>query len=195
MLVEGFGKRPMRVGEAEFERLHVVPVTPSSCAACTVSLRGASSAAPNAEFVHEFGAADRHGIVGESPAAWELRGRVAFSAGRDAHVLITGPSGTGKELVARAIHESSARHTRSLVARNASTFPSTLIDAELFGNLANYPNADAGTPRADRAGRFARLCSSTRLASWPADLQAHLLRVLDSGEYQRLGMPGRGFPI
>jgi transcriptional regulator with AAA-type ATPase domain len=188
VLVEGFGKRPLRAGDAEFERLHVRPGDAFElrglymflCVARPPRLAGA-------EIVHAFGAADQHGIVGESPAAWELRGRIAFSAGRDAHVLITGPSGTGKELVARAIHESSSRHTKALVARNASTFPGALIDAELFGNLANYPNA--GMP--ERPGLIGQADRSTlfldEIGELPAELQAHLLRVLDSGEYQRLG--------
>ena len=134
-----------------------------------------------------FGYVDDHGIVGESPAAWSLRTSVAFFAKRNAHVLVTGPSGTGKELVAQAIHRLSSRGKKELVSRNAATFPSGLIDAELFGNLANYPNA--GMP--ERPGIIGQADGSTlfldEIGELPADLQAHLLRVLDSGEYQRLG--------
>jgi transcriptional regulator of acetoin/glycerol metabolism len=134
-----------------------------------------------------FGRADDHGIVGESPSAWALRASVAFFAKRNAHVLVTGPSGTGKELVAQAIHRLSSRAKKELVSRNAATFPSGLIDAELFGNLANYPNA--GMP--ERPGIIGQADGSTlfldEIGELPADLQAHLLRVLDSGEYQRLG--------
>ena len=57
----------------------------------------------------EFGEADRHGLVGESPAAWALRAAIEFAGRAPAHVLVHGPSGTGKELVARAIHAASAR--------------------------------------------------------------------------------------
>ena len=134
-----------------------------------------------------FGRVDDHGIVGESQAAWALRASVAFFAKRNAHVLVTGPSGTGKELVAQAIHRLSSRGKKELVSRNAATFPSGLIDAELFGNCANYPNA--GMP--ERPGIIGQADGSTlfldEIGELPSDLQAHLLRVLDSGEYQRLG--------
>ena len=135
-----------------------------------------------------FGTSDPHGIVGESAAAWELRDQIAFIAKRAAHVLILGESGTGKELVARAVHALSSRKDRSLVARNASTLPPGLIDAELFGNVVNYPNA--GMPA--RTGLIGEASGSTlfldEIGELPLDLQTHLLRVLDAhGEYQRLG--------
>jgi DNA-binding NtrC family response regulator len=134
-----------------------------------------------------FGAADRHGLVGESPAAWELRRRVAFVAPREGHVLVRGESGTGKELVARALHASSPRAARPLVARNAATLPEGIVDAELFGNCKNYPNP--GTP--ERLGLVGEADGSTLLLDEIAEispaLQSHLLRLLDSGEYHRLG--------
>jgi len=134
-----------------------------------------------------FGEADVHGVVGESAAAWSLREQIAFGARRSAHVLVTGASGTGKELVAQAIHGGSARAGRKLVARNAATLPSGLIDAELFGNVANYPHA--GMP--ERPGLIGQADGSTlfldEIGELPADLQAHLLRVMDGGDYQRLG--------
>ncbi len=134
-----------------------------------------------------FGHADPHGIVGQSPSAWALRAKVAFFGKRNAHVLVTGSSGTGKELVAQAIHRLSARSKKEIVARNAATFPSGLIDAELFGNLANYPNS--GMP--ERPGLVGQADGSTlfldEIGELPSELQAHLLRVLDGGEYQRLG--------
>jgi MoxR-like ATPase len=134
-----------------------------------------------------FGEADAHGIVGESVAAWALRDRIGFVGPRAAHVLVTGESGAGKELVARAIHASSSRGGRRIVARNAATIPAGLVDAELFGNVASYPNP--GMP--ERAGLIGEADGSTlfldEIAELPAELQAHLLRVLDEGEYQRLG--------
>jgi DNA-binding NtrC family response regulator len=134
-----------------------------------------------------FGEADAHGIVGESPAAWALRDRLAFVGPRSAHVLVVGESGTGKELVARAVHESSGRRAKRLVSRNAATIPSGLADAELFGNVASYPNV--GMP--ERAGLIGEADGSTlfldEIAELPFELQSHLLRVLDEGEYQRLG--------
>jgi two-component system, NtrC family, response regulator HydG len=136
----------------------------------------------------EYGEADPHGIVGESPGIWALRDRLAFLAQREGHVLILGESGSGKELAARALHELSPRAARRLVSRNAATLPSGLIDAELFGNARNYPNAGM----AERAGLIGEADGSTlfldEIGELDTDLQAHLLRVLDhGGEYQRLG--------
>lgn len=77
-----------------------------------------------------FGAPDPVGLVGESPRAWALRDELALHAEGQVHVLLLGPSGAGKELAARALHLLSPRADRPLVARNASTFPETLIDAD-----------------------------------------------------------------
>jgi two-component system nitrogen regulation response regulator GlnG/two-component system response regulator HydG len=136
-----------------------------------------------------FGEADPHGIVGESPAAWRLRGQIAFFAPQEGHLLILGPSGAGKELVAQAVHSLSQRGQRRMVARNAATLPETLIDAELFGNCKNYPNPGM----ADRPGIIGEASGSSLFLDEIAELsqasQAHLLRVLDRGEYQRLGEP------
>jgi DNA-binding NtrC family response regulator len=136
---------------------------------------------------HPFGEPDANGIVGESEAAWALRDRVAFASRRAAHVLIRGASGTGKELVAQAIHNDSSRGRKALVSRNAATFPETLIDAELFGNARNYPNP--GMP--ERVGLVGEAEGSSlfldEFGELPSAMQAHLLRVLDSGEYTRLG--------
>jgi two-component system nitrogen regulation response regulator GlnG/two-component system response regulator HydG len=134
-----------------------------------------------------FGEADAFGLVGESPVLWELRRRIAAVARGAAHVLVQGPSGSGKELVAQAIHALSARGQRPLVSRNAATIPESLVDAELFGNLKNYPNP--GTP--ERPGLIGQADGSSlfldEIAELPASIQAHLLRVLDQGEHQRLG--------
>lgn len=134
-----------------------------------------------------FGLADPHGIVGECAAVWQLRQQVAFLANRTGHVFVQGQSGSGKELVVRAIHELSPRGARALVSRNAATFPEALVDAELFGNCKNYPNP--GMP--ERSGLVGEADGSTlfldEFAELPMPSQAHLLRALDAGEYQRLG--------
>jgi two-component system nitrogen regulation response regulator GlnG/two-component system response regulator HydG len=136
---------------------------------------------------HPFGDADQDGIVGESEAIWALRRAIDFAAKRDEHSLILGASGTGKELVANAIHKSSHRARREMVSRNAATIPETLADAELFGNAKNYPNPGM----MERPGLIGQAHQSTlfldEFAELPQPLQAHLLRVLDAGEYQRLG--------
>lgn len=136
-----------------------------------------------------FGQPDENGIVGESPAIWELRDRMAFAAQLGQHALVQGPSGSGKELVARGIHRLSARGRRRLVAASAADIPPTLIEAELFGNRADYPNP--GTP--GREGLIGQAHQSTlfldELGTLPVDLQSKLLRVLDDhGEYRRLGV-------
>jgi two-component system response regulator HydG len=135
-----------------------------------------------------FGEPDRLGMLGESPAMWRLRDQIAFAAKSGEHVLLRGDSGSGKELAARAIHQLSVRAPRALVSRNAATFPSGLIDAELFGNVKNYPNP--GMP--ERPGLIGQAHGSTlfldEIGELPTDMQAHLLRVLDeAGEYQKLG--------
>ncbi len=137
-----------------------------------------------------FGDADAHGIVGESPPVWALRGALAFAAQSGNHVLVRGESGAGKELAARAIHALSRRRAGVFVARNAATFPEGLVDAELFGTARGYPNV--GSP--ERSGLIGEADGGTlfldEIGELPPHLQAHLLRVLDrDGEYQRLGEP------
>lgn len=137
--------------------------------------------------VPEFGQPDAFGMVGESPPAWTTRAELAFAAERSVHVLVTGASGTGKELAAQAIHGLSERAEHELVSRNAATFPDTLIDAELFGNARDFPNPGMR----ERPGLVGSAHRSTlfldEIGELSHELQAHLLRVLDSGEYQRLG--------
>jgi DNA-binding NtrC family response regulator len=136
----------------------------------------------------EFGEPDSHGILGESPATWRLREQLAFVAKSGTHALLVGPSGSGKELAARAIHGLSDRRSGAFVARSAATIPPGLIDAELFGSAKNYPNA--GMP--ERRGLVGEADGGTlfldEIGELPVEQQAHLLRVLDGGgEYQRLG--------
>jgi len=136
--------------------------------------------------IGDFGAPDAAGLVGESAAMWALRKRIAFVSAHPGHVLVRGPSGTGKELVSRAIHERSGVRG-SFVARNAATLPEGLIDAEIFGNVRNYPNPGM----AEREGLIGAANGGTlfldEFAELPGPLQVHLLRVLDDGEYHRLG--------
>jgi DNA-binding NtrC family response regulator len=149
--------------------------------------RPALLAGPPLDDGFPFGGADPYGIVGESSALWELRRRIAFVGPRAGHVLVRGESGSGKELVARALHERSPCASRAMVSRNAATLPEGLVDAELFGNLKNYPNP--GTP--ERPGLVGEADGSTlfldEIAEISTPLQARLLRLLDGGEYHRLG--------
>jgi two-component system nitrogen regulation response regulator GlnG/two-component system response regulator HydG len=137
--------------------------------------------------LHPFGEPDADGFVGESPGAWALRAQVRLVGPRPRHVLVLGESGSGKELVARALHRRSPRARRALVSRSAATLPEGLIDAELFGNVRGYPNPQM----VERAGLVGEADGSTlfldEIGELPESLQAHLLRLLDRGEYQRLG--------
>jgi len=139
------------------------------------------------EAEHGFGQPDRDGIVGESAATWRLRQRIASFGPRSPHVLIAGESGVGKELAARALHRASRRAEGPFVSRNASMFPDGIIDAELLGNPKNYPNP--GMP--DREGLIGASDGGTlfldEIADLPLSLQPKLLRVMDAGEYSRLG--------
>ena len=134
-----------------------------------------------------FGEPDAHGLVGESELAWALRAQAVFAGARRPHVLILGPSGSGKERVAQAVHATSVRAELPMVSRNAATIPDGLAAAELFGNVRDYPNPGMQ----DRRGLFGEAHRSTlfldELGEIPPAIQANLLRALDSGEVHRLG--------
>jgi len=128
-----------------------------------------------------------HALLGESSAMREvfrLIGRVAAS---DLNVLITGETGTGKELVARALHEESARRDKPFVALNTAAIPSELLESELFGHEAG---AFTGATRR-HAGRFEQAEGGTlfldEIGDMPLALQTRLLRVLAGGEFYRVG--------
>jgi two-component system nitrogen regulation response regulator GlnG len=128
-----------------------------------------------------------HALLGESAPMREvfrLIGRVAAS---DLNVLVTGETGTGKELVARALHEESARRGKPFVALNTAAIPSELLESELFGH-----EAGAFTGAARRvAGRFEQAEGGTlfldEIGDMPLALQTRLLRVLAGGEFYRVG--------
>jgi two-component system nitrogen regulation response regulator GlnG len=128
-----------------------------------------------------------HALLGESAPMREvfrLIGRVAAS---DLSVLITGETGTGKELVARALHEESARSAKPFVALNTAAIPSELLESELFGHEAG---AFTGATRR-HAGRFEQAEGGTlfldEIGDMPLALQTRLLRVLAGGEFYRVG--------
>lgn len=131
--------------------------------------------------------APTHALLGESAAMREvfrLIGRVAAS---DLNVLVTGETGTGKELVARALHEESARRGYPFVALNTAAIPSELLESELFGHEAG---AFTGATRRV-AGRFEQAEGGTlfldEIGDMPLALQTRLLRVLAGGEFYRVG--------
>jgi PAS domain S-box-containing protein len=127
------------------------------------------------------------GIIGRSPGVRAVETAVRQVASTDATVLILGETGTGKELVARAIHEGSPRRGKPLVRVNCAAIPESLIESEFFGH---EKGAFTGAT-ARREGRFAQADGGTLLldeiGELPLDLQAKLLRVLQEGEFEPLG--------
>jgi DNA-binding NtrC family response regulator len=127
------------------------------------------------------------GIVGSSPGIDVVRRMVPRVADADAVVLIRGETGTGKELVARAIHEASARRNQPFVAVNCSALPGTLIESLLFGHERG---AFTGAERRVR-GQFELAGAGTLLldeiAEMPVELQAKLLRVLEERSFRPIG--------
>ncbi|MBN2169753.1 MAG: sigma-54-dependent Fis family transcriptional regulator [Candidatus Krumholzibacteriota bacterium] len=126
-------------------------------------------------------------LIGASPAMDRLRGEIARSAPSEARVLITGENGTGKELVARALHAGSPRRERPFVKVNCAAIPSDLLESELFGH---EKGAFTGA-LSRRRGKFERAQGGTLLLDEIGDMngatQAKLLRVLEEGEMERLG--------
>lgn len=126
-------------------------------------------------------------IVGTSPALQEVLSHVAKVAPSDSTVLITGETGTGKELVARAVHKRSHRAGRAFVSVNCAAIPSSLIASELFGHekgaftgalqrrIGRFELAEGGTLFLDEVGEL------------PAETQVALLRVLQEREFERVG--------
>ncbi len=129
----------------------------------------------------------RTGLAGRSPAMVKIYKLIAQAARTDATVLVTGETGTGKELVARAIHTFSARAARAFVAVNCSGLTDTLLESELFGHTKGAFTGAA----ADRAGLFEAADGGTifldELATTSPAFQASLLRALQSGEVRRVG--------
>lgn len=129
----------------------------------------------------------RQTLVGESRPMQKVVEIIKLIAARKSTVLITGETGTGKEVVARAIHAESNRAHLQMVAVNCGAIPATLIEAELFGHTKG---AFTGAT-SSRIGRFEQAQNSTlfldEIAELPLDLQAKLLRVLQEKEMQRLG--------
>ncbi|MGH8531759.1 MAG: sigma-54 interaction domain-containing protein [Gammaproteobacteria bacterium] len=130
---------------------------------------------------------DSKELVGASPAFTKLMAILGCVARTDSAVLLTGETGTGKELIARAIHILSGRRTKPLVTLDCTTLPAGLAESELFGHekgaftgalsrrLGRFELADGGTLFLDEIGDL------------PLDLQAKLLRILQAGDFERVG--------
>jgi two-component system NtrC family response regulator len=126
-------------------------------------------------------------LVGESPGMEKVRALIAKVAPTQSTVLILGETGTGKELVARAVHDQSSRADMPFVAVNCGALPETLIESELFGHRkGSFTGADE-----HRVGLFEVAHGGTifldEIGELPKAMQAKLLRVLESGEIRRVG--------
>jgi formate hydrogenlyase transcriptional activator len=127
------------------------------------------------------------GMVGESPAFQAVLKTIQVVASTDATVLVQGETGTGKELVARAIHDLSGRSKQSFVKVNCAAIPATLLESELFGHeKGSFTGAFA-----QKVGRFELAHKGTlfldEIGEIPLDLQCKLLRAIQERELERLG--------
>jgi PAS domain S-box-containing protein len=126
-------------------------------------------------------------IIGNSPPVLRVTQEIEQVAGTDATVLILGETGTGKELIARAIHSRSKRKGKPLIRVNCAAIPATLIESEFFGH---EKGAFTGATQ-KRDGRFALADGGTifldEVGELPIDLQSKLLRVLQEGEFEPVG--------
>jgi transcriptional regulator with GAF, ATPase, and Fis domain len=126
-------------------------------------------------------------IVGKSRAIMDVLGQAEQVANQETSVLILGETGTGKELLARAIHNISPRKVRAMITVNCAALPPTLVEGELFGREKGaYTGA-----LTKQAGRFEVADKSTvfldEIGDLPLEMQAKLLRVLQEGQFERLG--------
>jgi DNA-binding NtrC family response regulator len=127
------------------------------------------------------------GIVGKSPAMKKLFQLLETVAATNSTILITGETGTGKEVVARAIHHNSPRRAQRFVALNCSAIPETLLEAELFGHVRGAFTGAIG----NRQGRVEQAHKGTlfldEVGTMSSALQMKLLRVLQEREFERIG--------
>jgi PAS domain S-box-containing protein len=148
--------------------------------------------------LHQQNASPRHKInllhgqeqvIGQTQAVKQVLAQVEQVALTDATVLVLGETGTGKEMLASAIHQQSSRRDRTMVKVNCSALPATLVESELFGREKGaYTGA-----LARQVGRFELAHGSTifldEVGELPAEVQVKLLRVLQEGNLERLGSP------
>ena len=130
---------------------------------------------------------DRYRLIGRSPDMEKLREQIEKAAQSDVPILIQGPSGSGKELVAHQIHFRSPRRTEAIVAVNCPAVPESLFETELFGHIKGaYTGAVT-----DRTGRVEKANGGTlfldEIGELPSAVQAKLLRVLESGTFEKIG--------
>ncbi|HYV20666.1 MAG TPA: sigma-54 dependent transcriptional regulator [Verrucomicrobiae bacterium] len=178
--------KAVRLGAHDF--IEKPPSTERLLLAVNNALRFERLREENRRLADDAGLAGR--LHGTSAAARELEATIGKVAPTDATVLILGENGSGKEIVARAIHAASGRRQRPLVTVNCAALPETLFESELFGHARG---AFTGAVEA-RRGRFQSADGGTlfldEIGEVPPALQPKLLRALESGEVERVG--GRG---
>jgi len=191
VLTSGFGTtqsviESMKLGAFDFIRKETLPfnlkVVVDAALKAQAEMKSATTFKPQLT-VEEH----QDSIVGKSVAmqqVFKMVGRVSHS---DAPVMITGESGTGKELVARAIHHYSGRSAKTFVAINCAAIPEQLLESELFGHEKGSFTGATGT----RVGRFEQANGGTlfldEIGDMPMALQGKILRVLQEGEFSRVG--------
>ncbi len=176
----------MKLGAFDFVRKEQLPfnlkVVVDSALKAAAELRSASAFAPQLTVEQH-----REDIVGRSDAMQQVFKMIGRVSGSEAAVMITGESGSGKELVARAIHNYSARSNKSFLAINCAAIPDNLLESELFGHeKGSFTGAHT-----QRVGRFEQSDGGTlfldEIGEMPLQVQSKILRVLQEGEFSRVG--------
>jgi two-component system, NtrC family, response regulator AtoC len=149
--------------------------------------RDLSAADARFETVPRPGTPAKYGIIGQSERILEVYGVLDRVADTPTTVLITGESGTGKELVARALHENSARKDKPFIKVNCAAIPKDLVEAEIFG----YERGAFTGAVTSKPGRFELASGGSlfldEIAEIPVEMQVKLLRVLQESEFERVG--------
>jgi nitrogen regulation protein NR(I) len=176
----------MRLGAFDFVRKEQLPfnlkIVVDSALKAAAEMRQARAFEPSLTVEQH-----QDSIVGSSAAMQEVFKMIGRISNSDAAVMITGESGSGKELVARAIHQYSARHDRPFLAINCAAIPENLLESELFGHeKGSFTGASA-----QRIGRFEQCDGGTlfldEIGDMPLAIQSKLLRVLQDGTFSRVG--------
>jgi two-component system nitrogen regulation response regulator GlnG len=176
----------MKMGAFDFVRKEQLPFNLKGVADAAL-LAAAELKAANAFKPQLTVEQHRDEIVGRSEAMQQVFKMVGRVAGSDAAVMVTGESGAGKELVACAIHNYSARSNKSFLAINCAAIPENLLESELFGHEKGSYTGAAG----QRIGRFEQCNNGTlfldEIGEMPLQVQSKILRVLQEGEFSRVG--------
>ena len=176
----------MKMGAFDFVRKEQLPfnlkVVADSALQASAELRAANTFKPQLTVEQH-----KDEIVGRSEAMQQVFKMIGRVAGSDAAVMVTGESGSGKELVAVAIHNYSARSNKNFLAINCAAIPENLLESELFGHeKGSFTGATA-----QRIGRFEQCNKGTlfldEIGEMPLQVQSKLLRVLQEGEFSRVG--------